>query len=168
MNIKLINMEKIKTLPKRVLLRGFDEEGRLGAAAWAASHGVEVINMASLADLVVVGPQGDAALLQKAQVKGAKIVAWDQFQALLLAAVGGTKGHRKVQAAEGEDETAFTEIQVPFEGKTVPPIEVRNGVLRVLDLELPMVGLHGDSRVPSAEQFAHICLDRSFLETLRA
>ncbi len=161
-------MEKIKTLPKRVLLRGFDEEGRLGAAEWVTSHGIESINMASLADLIVVGPQAEAALLQKAQVKGAKIVAWDQFQALLLAASGGAQSGRKLHASLGEEAAVFTEIQVPFEGKTVPPIEVRDGVLRVLDLELPMVGLKGDIRVPSAEQFAHICLDRSFLETLRA
>ena len=161
-------MEKIKTLPKRVLLRGFDEEGRLNASEYAASHGVEVINIATLAELVVVGPQADAALLQKARVKGAKIVAWDQFQALLLANAAGTQNARKIQSAVGEEAANFAEIQVSFEGKTVPPIEVRDGVLRVLDLELPMVGLNNDPRVPSAEQFAHICLDRSFLETLRA
>ncbi|NBV87496.1 MAG: hypothetical protein EBS01_14795 [Verrucomicrobia bacterium] len=101
-------------------------------------------------------------------MKGAKIVAWDQFQALLLANAAGTQNARKIQSAVGEEAANFAEIQVSFEGKTVPPIEVRDGVLRVLDLELPMVGLNNDPRVPSAEQFAHICLDRSFLETLRA
>jgi MoxR-like ATPase len=160
-------MEKIKALPKRILLRGFDEEGRLSASDWALAHGVEVINMASLADLVVVGPQADASLLQKARVKGAKIVAWDQFQALLLAGGAGMQNGKKVQASVAEEEEVF-EVQVPLEGKAIPPIEVRNGMLRVLDLELPIVGLDGDARVPAAEQFAHICLDRAFLETLRA
>ena len=158
-------MEKIKVLPKRILLRGFDEEGRLSASDWALAHGVEVINMASLADLVVVGPQADAPLLQKARVKGAKIVAWDQFQALLLAGGGSAQNGKKVHGYVAEEEV-FAEV--PLEGKAIHPIEVRNGMLRVLDLELPIVGLDGDSRVPAAEQFAHICLDRSFLETLRA
>jgi BRCT domain type II-containing protein len=109
-------MEKIKALPKRILLRGFDEEGRLSASDWALAHGVEVINMASLADLVVVGPQADASLLQKARVKGAKIVAWDQFQALLLAVGAGMQNGKKVQASVAEEDEEQYEGEDDFGG----------------------------------------------------
>ena len=81
-------------LPKRVLLRGFDSEGRDGACEWLKEHQIEVINMPSLAELVVAGPESEPALLDKARVKGARVIAWEEFRAQIKAANGAGRRHR--------------------------------------------------------------------------
>jgi hypothetical protein len=79
---------KNPALPKRVLLRGFDSEGRAGACEWLKEHQIEVINIPSLAEMVVAGPESEPALLDKARVKGARVIAWEEFCAQIKAANG--------------------------------------------------------------------------------
>lgn len=160
--------------PRRVLLRGFDADGRTGAVAWLKSQGIEVINMASLADLVLAGPESEPELLSKANVHGAKVVAWDSFCASM-------KAHKSLHALDhgGGAELlseglcgAGTSPGIPVvEGVALAPFEVCDANVRVLDLVLPRVCRvepRDASRIPSREQFAHLCFDKPLLEAVRA
>ncbi len=152
-------------LPRRVLLKGFDQEGHDNASAFLASRGVEVINLPSLADMVIAGPQADAALLEKTKTGGPKAIAFDELRALLSVATGDPSG-----APSGDvDQQAYA--QVLLEGEARLPIERTATHLRVLDIELPIPTPPAEahrSRVPAGEQFAHLCLDQPLLESLRA
>jgi MoxR-like ATPase len=169
---------KNPALPKRVLLRGFDSEGRAGACEWLKEHQIEVINMPSLAEMVVAGPESEPALLDKARVKGARVIAWEEFCAQIKAANGtGRAGETCRQLAadalsdEKTDEAAGSRSLDPVvESKAAAPIENTGEHFRILDLRIPLPRQpHPDSdRVPDAAQFAHLCMDRAFLETLRA
>jgi MoxR-like ATPase len=160
--------------PKRVLLRGFDSEGRAGACEWLKQRHIEVINVPSLADLVIAGPESEPALLDKARVKGARVVSWDEFRAQLKASTGGDGGGDlgpQIRCADELGADSHSSGGEPVvESKAAAPIEKVDGYLRILDLRIPLPREpHPDSdRVPDAAQFAHLCLDKSFLETLRA
>jgi MoxR-like ATPase len=55
--------------------------------------------------------------------------------------------------------------------KILPPVSDTAEGLRVLDITLPQYAppsSRGEALVPPAEEFAHLCLDKPFLQTLRA
>lgn len=160
----------LPSLPKRVLLKGFDDEGRSSASAWLISHGVEVINLPSLADLIVSGPEADSSLLQKARTGGPKVLSWDQLRAAMTATYAAN--HRQSNSGTSEhglvDSTLYEDVLV--EGKPQTPIEKTETHLRILDLEIPLSKTPHESqwRIPGDAQFAHLCIDKPLLETLRA
>jgi MoxR-like ATPase len=163
-------MEKIApTLPKRVLLRGFDSEGRTGAVEWFKSHAIEVVNIPSLADLVVAGPDAQVALLQKARVQGPKIVSWEEVHGWVEGSVSSSEGCLSGASFETRPDSNAADGP-PVESKAALPVENTADGLRILDLVLPFSPqLPGHEwRVPGSEQFEHLCMDRAFLETLRA
>jgi MoxR-like ATPase len=161
--------KSIPLLPKRVLLKGFDAEGRTTATEWLKGHGIEIVNIPSLADLVVAGPEAQVELLQKSRVQGPRIVSWDEVHSWIAgsAAKAGGPLSEDTDLALGE---GILPNGMALESKTSLPLEKTEAGLRVLDLVLPL-GEAAPSqqwRVPEAAQFAHLCLDRAFLETLRA
>jgi MoxR-like ATPase len=158
-----------ETLPKRVLLKGFDDQARPLAIEWLKDRSIEVVNILKLADLVVAGPEAEPALLQKARVDGPKILSWDELRAFVAASdTGNAKLIGLAEAEEDPSDDSF--LLMHMSGNSMPPVEHTPEGLRVLDLLLPYPAQPGAwaSRVPDASQFQHLCMDRPFLETLRA
>jgi MoxR-like ATPase len=156
-------------LPKRVLLKGFDEQARPLAVEWLKDHAIEVVNILKLADLIVAGPEAETALLQKARVDGPKILAWDEFRAFVAATdAGAARLNGFAESEENPADDAFLLAQMS--GNSTPPVEHTQEGLRILDLTLPYPKHAGAwaSKIPEASQFQHLCMDRPFLETLRA
>jgi MoxR-like ATPase len=166
-------MSTLFTKPKRVILRGFDQRQREVVGEWIRSRGVEITQLQTLADLVVAGPDAPADLLQKVQVKNSKVTTWDDFKALLTlnqtpvqrspVAPPETDSPESVEPAEEDDFLAGTTA-------ALLPVETTPTGLRILDVVVPFSKHDGTPGgwIPSADQFAHLCLDRPFLETLRA
>jgi MoxR-like ATPase len=156
-------------LPKRVLLRGFDADARTLAVQWLKDRSIDVVNIQSLANMVVAGPDLEPGLLQKARLDGPQIVSWDEMRALVAAS---SSGERAQSISEhGTDSCPEALLAFTHEStKPLPPVERTPEGLRVLDLVLPYPATKPEhlSRVPDAGQFEHICLDQPFLETLRA
>jgi MoxR-like ATPase len=158
-----------ESLPKRVLLKGFDDQARPLAVEWLKDHAIEVVNIVKLADLVVAGPEAEPGLLQKARVDGPKILSWDELRAIVAASDAGSVRLNGFAESE-EDPNEDTFLLTQLSGNSTPPVEHSPDGLRVLDLLLPYPKHAGAwaSRVPDASQFEHLCMDRPFLETLRA
>ena len=161
------------TKPKRVLLRGFDDATRLGVADWIRSQGIEVIQLVSLADMVVAGPDALVDMLQKTQTKAARVMSWEEFRAMLSVQGGaGASSIAEGEDARGGEAGVGARIVEAFsnEGMAQVPLERLPEGFRVLDLVVPFrVGEARDAGwVPGWEQFAHVCLDKLFLETLRS
>ncbi|MBJ7392245.1 MAG: AAA family ATPase, partial [Chthoniobacterales bacterium] len=156
-------------LPKRVLLKGFDAQARPLAVDWLKDHAIEVVNILKLADLVVAGPEAEPALLQKARVEGPKILSWDELRAFVAASDAGNARLNGLAASE-EDPTDDAFLLAQMSGNSTHPIEHTPDGVRILDLLLPYSKSEGAwaSRIPDASQFQHLCMDRPFLETLRA
>lgn len=156
-------------LPKRVVLKGFDTEERAHATKWLKERSIDVVNLQTLANLVVAGPELDPALLQKARIEGPKIVSWDEMRSLVIAASTESPGSH-ARDANGDSTPACLFVFPHEAAKPQPPIERTPDGLRVLDLVIPFPAtpLEHRSRVPEAAQFEHLCLDQPFLETLRA
>ena len=156
-------------LPRRVLLKGFDAQARPIAVEWLKDHSIEVVNILKLADLVVAGPEAEPALLQKARVDGPKILSWDELRAFVAASDAGNSRLNGLAENE-EDPTDDAFLLAQMSGNSTPPVEHTPDGLRILDLVLPYPKPAGAwaSRVPDASQFQHLCMDRPFLETLRA
>jgi MoxR-like ATPase len=156
-------------LPKRVLLKGFDAQARPLAVDWLKDHAIEVVNILKLADLVVAGPEAELALLKKARVDGPKILSWDELRAFVAAS---DAGHARLNglAENEEDPTEDAFLLAQMSGNSTPPVEHTPDGLRILDLLVPYPKSDGASasRIPDASQFQHLCMDRPFLETLRA
>ncbi len=162
-------MTKSLTIPKRVLLRGFDDDGRAAASSWLGNFAIEVTNMPSLADLVVTGPEADASLLRKANLKGARVASWEEFQALVKVETATVSHDSQFDGDHLNSEFATLDAHLLQQG-TQTPIERTDTFLRILDLKIPLPQTDPSQawRVPTASQFTHLCLDRPFLETLRA
>lgn len=159
----------IEKLPKRVLLKGFADDMRTLAVEWLKNHSIEAVNILKLADLVVAGPEAEPSLLQKARVDGPKIISWDEMRAYITASTTGASGLNGF--AEGEDDPPDDSFLLThMSGQSTPPVEHTENGLRILDLLIPYPRPDGPhhGRVPDASQFRHLCLDRPFLETLRA
>jgi MoxR-like ATPase len=160
--------------PKRVLLRGFDDNQRPDVATWIRSQGIEVIQLPSLAELIVAGPDSPAELLQRAQTKNSKVVGWDEFKAFLMV----HKGPARIQPEGGGAPTVSQNAEGVSSKGDLPeadlgallPIERTPSGLRILDVILPHARRDREEAgwIPGAEQFAHLCMDKPFLETLRA
>lgn len=162
-------LSKIEQLPRRVLLKGFDEEQRARTSGWLNDHSIEVVNIQKLADVVVTGPDLDPALLLRAASGPIKVLSWDEMRALLSAAAPGRHvPANDAQPAGGSSDEGF--LNNPSGPAATPPIAHTPKGLRVLDLILPYSTADASSRprIPDASQFQHLCLDRPFLETLRA
>ena len=128
---------------------------------------MEVIQLASLADLVVTGPDASPELLKHANVRGSQFVAWDEFRAML-----GLQKAVSPPASDSEevaDRDAASDIPEPGAACAVP-VEVTERGVRVLDVWVPMAKADpvDASRIPAAVRFEHLCLDGPFLETLRS
>lgn len=157
-----------ENIPKRVLLKGFTTDNRPIAVQWLQDRGVDVVNLQTLANLVVAGPDLDPALLKKARLDGPKIITWDEMRALVLASTAAD--HAQGNAAENGDTEGGGLFCFPQDSKLQTPVEKTAAGLRVLDLVVPFPATASEhlSLVPEASQFAHLCLDHPFLETLRA
>jgi MoxR-like ATPase len=156
-------------LPKRVLLKGFDAQARPLAVEWLKDHAIEVVNILKLAGLVVAGPEAEPALLQKARVDGPKILSWDELRAFVAASDAGSARLNGLAENE-EDPTDDSFLLAQMSGNCTRPVEHTPDGLRILDLLLPYPKSDGAwaSRIPDASQFQHLCMDRPFLEILRA
>jgi MoxR-like ATPase len=166
--------------PKRVLLRGFEQSERPAVSKWIRSCGIEVIQLPSLADLIVAGPEAPADLIQKCSVRASKVIAWDEFRSLLEARgaldSNGMDPSRGGASRDLSENGEGIESSIRFsgdwtgEGPAIPPVERRDGVLRILDLKLPLRMPDPDSGgwIPTGRQFLHLCHDKPFLESLRA
>jgi MoxR-like ATPase len=156
-------------LPKRVLLKGFDNQAKPLAIEWLRNRSIEVVNILKLADLVVAGPEAEPTLLQKARVDGPKILSWDELRAFVAASDSGNAILNGFAEAD-EDPSDDTFLLTHMSGNSTPPVEHTPAGLRVLDLLLPYPTHRGAwaTKVPDASQFQHLCMDRPFLETLRA
>lgn len=159
--------------PKRVILRGFDERQREPVAEWIRSRGVEVTQLQTLADLVVAGPDAPRDLLQKMQAKNSKVVSWDEFRAALTLQhspppADGSEG--QTSEPKTDPESGLEDDLLSLSSAALLPIEKTALGLRVLDVIIPLENKAGaaGAPVPAAEQFKHLCLDKPFLETLRA
>ena len=159
----------ILNLPKRVLLRGFEKDQQAETINWLRSHGVESVNLTSLAEWIVVGPEACPDLVRKSQVNGLRVMGWEGFRAAILASHAGAEDAGGGDLLAGLAETS-ARIGAVLETPPRVPIETGEGTLRVLDLELPLASCPPQHRwrVPDASQFVHLCLDKPFLETLRA
>ncbi len=155
----------MENIPKRVLLRGFEAADRSAAVEWLRLKGVAVVNIQSLADLVVAGPDASPEMLGRARSQDANVVSWDVLRATLVV----DRSAADLLAGEVAElsEMFFDPIS---EAEVSAPLEWTEHGLRVLDLLLPGAPSFGvvNQRVPHAQQFAHLCLDQQFLETLRA
>jgi MoxR-like ATPase len=163
-------MSKVtEQLPKRVLLKGFADDMRPLAVEWLKEHSIEAVNILKLADLVIAGPEAEAALLKKARVDGPKIISWDEMRAFVTASTAGAA--RLGGLAESDEEPPDDSFLLThMSGHSTPPVEHTDNGLRILDLLIPYPA-KADSQqamVPDASQFRHLCLDRPFLESLRA
>jgi len=155
-------------IPKRVLLKGFSTDTRQSAVQWLKDRSIDVVNLQTLANLVVAGPDLEPALLKKARLDGPKIITWDEMRALVMASTA--EDHSQGNAAENADADAGVLFSFPQDAKLQTPVEKTDAGLRVLDLVIPFPATPAEhlSRVPDASQFEHLCLDQPFLETLRA
>jgi MoxR-like ATPase len=95
-------------------------------------------------------------------------MSWDELRATLLAAKAAAPA--SFESAEPTGAPGHNVEEFAFESIATPPIEKTDTHLRVLDLLLPLTSADAahHARIPKAEQFVHLCLDRPFLETLRA
>lgn len=67
--------------------------------------------------------------------------------------------------------TSSSNLDSPVSQEPIPPVRSTPEGLRVLDVTLPKYAApstRGEALVPPAEEFAHLCLDKPFLQTLRA
>jgi MoxR-like ATPase len=140
---------------------------------WIRSHGVEVTQLQALADVVVAGPDAPADLLQKAQAKKFRMITWDELRATLAVQHNPppreSSGREETPDDTAPDSQTATHVP-PVNASALLPLEKTGQGLRVLDVVIPFPehGTQAGGIVPPAGQFTHLCLDRPFLETLRA
>ncbi len=153
--------------PKRILLRGFADRERTDMADWIRNNGMEVIQLASLADLVVTGPDASPELLQHANLNGTRFVAWDEFRAMLD--LKAAAPFSSAEPGEPQAREAVAESSDSSAARSVP-VEVTQRGVRVLDVWVPLAKADPAdvARIPAADRFLHLCMDAPFLETLRS
>ena len=131
---------------QRVVLRGFDEPDRASASQLLSAAGYSVVSTVTASEIVAVGPLGWTAEGNLSTDRCTAVVPWDELRRLIVAdrsqPASGSAGRR-------------------------PVIEYRGDHAQVVGVP---VAISPEHLAPSssAEQFSRICLDRPFLEVLRA
>lgn len=146
-------------------LRGFSPAQATSAADWLKERGFRVVRSLSAAQVVLAGPEAEKGLLDVAQGRGLKLQRWEAFQARHGATTSST-----VSAVSDRKEPS----SLPLEDLESPPLPLvqhtDNGEVKVLGMVFQKAQISPEEAklVPSAERFAHICLDQLFVNTVAA
>lgn len=146
-------------------LRGFSPAQATSAADWLKERGFRVVRSLSAAQVVLAGPEAEKGLLDVAQGRGLKLQRWEAFQAR-----HGATTSSAVTAVSDRKEPS----SLPLEDLESPPLPLvqhtDNGDVKVLGMVFQKAQISPEEAklVPSAERFAHICLDQLFVNTVAA
>ena len=147
-------------------LRGFNPSQATAATSWLQERGFRVVRSLGAAQVVLAGPEAEKGLLDVAQSRGLKLQRWEAFQARH----GGTA----TAGASSIAATCSVTVPVSMEDPDSPPLPLvehgPDGRVVILGMNFPIsVAAPPDAKlVPSAERFAHICLDQMFVNTVAA
>jgi MoxR-like ATPase len=140
----------MKSQPKRITLRGFDEMGKANAAQ-VLRQTYTLVNSVTACDMVVVGPLGWQAAGNLSNDRATAVVPYTE----ILRALHGVNGDA------GSSGTSRRKSPI------IEQLGPRH--VRVLDVEIHLPDLPASGGlVPEAERFNNICLDRPFLRAARA
>lgn len=146
-------------------LRGFPPAQAAAATDWLQERGFRVVRSLGAAQVVLAGPEAEKGLLDLAQSRGLKLHRWEAFQAR----VGMSALHTATTTSESKAPAscALQHLEVP----PLPLVQhTDDGRVTILGMEFqkPLITPEDAKLVPSAQRFAHVCLDQLFVNTVAA
>ena len=152
---------------KALYLRGFAPSQAAEAQAWLLQRGYRVVRSLAAAQVILAGPDAEKELVDVAQRQGLKLWRWEAFQARHEAATATLDR----DAAAGEESGSLCSV----EAERVTPIlrlveRDEHGQLMVLGMTFarPELAAAEAKLVPTADRFAHLCMDQLFVNTVAA